>query len=66
MGKQMSFSALFATLGFDMVGQEDQGESLLFFAEQLVRFQERVAQEGLYLPFILHAGETLGDGKSTA
>jgi len=51
--------------GFDMVGQEDQGEPLLFFAEQLVRFQERVAQEGLYLPFILHAGETLGDGDST-
>lgn len=45
------------------MGQEDQGEPLLFYAEQLIRFQERVAEEGLYLPFIFHAGETLGDGK---
>jgi adenosine deaminase CECR1 len=30
--------------------------------EPLLRFKERVEQLGLDIPFIFHAGETLGDG----
>ncbi|KAG8933533.1 hypothetical protein FRC02_011644 [Tulasnella sp. 418] len=48
--------------GFDLVGQEDGGKPLIDYLPQLLAFQERVKNEGLNIPFIFHAGETLGDG----
>lgn len=48
--------------GFDLVGQEDNGRPLIDFADRLLAFQGEVARQGLYIPFLFHAGETLGDG----
>ncbi|EJD43037.1 adenosine deaminase [Auricularia subglabra TFB-10046 SS5] len=48
--------------GFDLVGPEDFVKPLKYYAEGLLRFRKRVDDLGLDLPFILHAGETLGDG----
>ncbi|KAG2359760.1 Metallo-dependent hydrolase [Suillus spraguei] len=46
--------------GFDLVGHEDGAECkpLIDYAEPLLRF----AQQHPDIPFIFHAGETLGDG----
>jgi adenosine deaminase CECR1 len=35
---------------------------LIYYAESLLRFRERQKELGIDIPFILHAGETLGDG----
>lgn len=35
---------------------------LIYYAEQLLRFQERQKEECVDIPFIFHAGETTGDG----
>ncbi|KZV90219.1 Metallo-dependent hydrolase [Exidia glandulosa HHB12029] len=48
--------------GFDLVGPEDFVKPLKYYAEGLLRFRKRIDDLGLDLPFILHAGETLGDG----
>ncbi|KDQ60895.1 hypothetical protein JAAARDRAFT_67324 [Jaapia argillacea MUCL 33604] len=48
--------------GFDLVGHEDSLKPLIYYIEPLIRFQKRVKQLGLDIPFIFHAGETLGDG----
>ncbi|KAF8912035.1 hypothetical protein CPB84DRAFT_1812196 [Gymnopilus junonius] len=48
--------------GFDLVGDENVYKPLIYYAEALLRFRERVEKEGLDIPFIFHAGETLGDG----
>jgi len=48
--------------GFDVVGQEDIGRTLAYYAPKLLEFRARVASLGLSIPFIFHAGETLGDG----
>ncbi|TFK76212.1 adenosine deaminase-like growth [Pluteus cervinus] len=48
--------------GFDLVGNENSLYPLTYYLEQLLRFKERVQKEGIDLPFIFHAGETLGDG----
>ena len=48
--------------GFDVVGHEDSLNPLLDFIEPLQRFQERQKELGVDLPFLFHAGETLGDG----
>ncbi|KAJ8581397.1 Metallo-dependent hydrolase [Rhizopogon salebrosus TDB-379] len=47
-------------LGFDLVGHEDGAKSkpLIDYAEPLLRFSERHPD----IPFLFHAGETLGDG----
>ncbi|KAG2077911.1 Metallo-dependent hydrolase [Suillus decipiens] len=46
--------------GFDLVGHEDGAECkpLIYYAEPLLRFAEQHPD----IPFIFHAGETLGDG----
>ncbi|RPD66655.1 Metallo-dependent hydrolase [Lentinus tigrinus ALCF2SS1-7] len=44
--------------GFDLVGAEDS----LKLAEPLLKFIERQKELGLHIPFMFHAGETLGDG----
>ncbi|KAL5511778.1 hypothetical protein ACEPAH_4996 [Sanghuangporus vaninii] len=48
--------------GFDLVGNENTLYPLIYYLEPLLRFKKRVAELGLELPFIFHAGETLGDG----
>lgn len=49
-------------LGFDLVGNENQLRPLIDFIEPLLYFRKRQAEEGLEIPFVFHAGETLGDG----
>ncbi|KAF7359717.1 Adenosine deaminase CECR1-A [Mycena venus] len=49
-------------VGFDLVGPENTLKPLIYYAESLLRFRERQKELGLDIPFILHAGETLGDG----
>ncbi|TFK54821.1 Metallo-dependent hydrolase [Heliocybe sulcata] len=48
--------------GFDLVGHEDSLHPLIYYLPQLLRFQERQKELGIDVPFIFHAGETLGDG----
>jgi adenosine deaminase CECR1 len=48
--------------GFDLVGAEDSLKPLIYYAEHLLRFRQRQKEEGVDIPFIFHAGETLGDG----
>lgn len=35
---------------------------LIKYLEPLLKFRERQKEEGVDIPFIFHAGETLGDG----
>ncbi|KAI8982866.1 Metallo-dependent hydrolase [Trametes punicea] len=48
--------------GFDLVGHEDSLRPLVYYAEPLLKFVERQKELGVDVPFIFHAGETLGDG----
>ncbi|KAI0351486.1 Metallo-dependent hydrolase [Trametes cingulata] len=48
--------------GFDLVGHEDTLRPLIYYAEPLLRFVERQKELGIEIPFMFHAGETLGDG----
>ncbi|KAJ5707774.1 hypothetical protein N7488_007575 [Penicillium malachiteum] len=48
--------------GYDLVGQEDAGRSLVDLVPLLFWFKKRCAEEGQDIPFFFHAGETLGDG----
>ncbi|KAJ7632900.1 hypothetical protein FB45DRAFT_913828 [Roridomyces roridus] len=48
--------------GFDLVGPENTLKPLIYYAESLLRFRDRQKEMGLDIPFIFHAGETLGDG----
>ncbi|KAF7304985.1 Adenosine deaminase CECR1-A [Mycena kentingensis (nom. inval.)] len=48
--------------GFDLVGAENVLKPLIYYAETLLRFRKRVEELGMDIPFILHAGETTGDG----
>lgn len=41
------------------------GEPLKSFIEPCLRFQKRQKETGIYVPFIFHAGECLGDGNAT-
>lgn len=50
--------------GFDLVGQEDAGRSLVEMTPELFWFKKRCMQAGVDIPFYFHAGETLGDGDS--
>lgn len=52
-------------VGFDLVGYEDPGVPLRDYAAELLWFQAQVQKENLDLPFLFHAGETLGDGNRT-
>jgi len=51
--------------GFDFVGQEDLGRPLADLIPELFWFRKRCVEEGVDLPFFLHAGECLGDGDET-
>ena len=48
--------------GFDLVGHEDSLKPLIYYYEPLMRFVERQKELGLSIPFLFHAGETVGDG----
>lgn len=48
--------------GFDLVGYEDPGRSLLSHLPELLWFRAECARQGVEIPFFFHAGETLGDG----
>ncbi|KAF9265607.1 Metallo-dependent hydrolase [Marasmius fiardii PR-910] len=48
--------------GFDLVGHEDALYPLIYYAETLLRFPAMQKEAGVDIPFIFHAGETLGDG----
>ena len=48
-------------VGFDLVGQEDMGEPLVNFAEEIIAAKERDPK----LRFFFHAGETDWQGSST-
>ncbi|KAI0332609.1 Metallo-dependent hydrolase [Cubamyces sp. BRFM 1775] len=48
--------------GFDFVGHEDTLRPLIDYAEPLLRFVALQKEEGVEIPFMFHAGETLGDG----
>ncbi|KIJ35773.1 hypothetical protein M422DRAFT_180404 [Sphaerobolus stellatus SS14] len=48
--------------GFDLVGDENVFHPLTYYLEPLLQFKERTKELGLDIPFIFHAGETLGDG----
>lgn len=52
-------------VGFDLVGDENELRSLSYYLKQLLRFRTRQKEEGVDIPFFLHAGETLGDGTET-
>lgn len=52
-------------IGFDLVGYEDPLMALKEYIPQLLAFQRKITAENLELPFIFHAGETLGDGNKT-
>ena len=56
------FDVLSVSSGFDLVGAEDSLRPLIYYAEHLLRFRQRQKEEGVDIPFIFHAGETLGDG----
>ncbi|KAL4954323.1 hypothetical protein BDW69DRAFT_163337 [Aspergillus filifer] len=51
--------------GFDFVGQEDAGKTLLELLPLAKWFQGECAKQNLEIPFFFHAGECLGDGDST-
>ncbi|KAG8709555.1 hypothetical protein FRC09_000613 [Ceratobasidium sp. 395] len=51
--------------GFDLVGHEDTGRPLIYYAESLLNFQAESKRRGLDIPFVFHAGETLDDGGVT-
>ena len=44
------------------MGHEDTNRPLIYYAESLLRFIEYQKQEHVEIPFLFHAGETLGDG----
>ncbi|EKM82478.1 hypothetical protein AGABI1DRAFT_68123, partial [Agaricus bisporus var. burnettii JB137-S8] len=48
--------------GFDLVGYENETHVILYYLKALLKFKERQVEEGVEIPFYLHAGETLGDG----
>jgi hypothetical protein len=49
-------------LGFDLVGPENSLKPLIDYLEPLLKFKERQKELNIDIPFIFHAGETLGDG----
>lgn len=48
--------------GFDLVGWEDGLKPLSYYMEDLLWFKERQKEFNVDIPYLFHAGETLGDG----
>ena len=53
---------LMSRIGFDLVGHEDPLKPLAYYIAPLKKFVRRQKELGIDIPFIFHAGETLGDG----
>ncbi|KAL4783201.1 hypothetical protein BJX76DRAFT_330630 [Aspergillus varians] len=51
--------------GFDFVGQEDSGRTLVDLLPLTKWFRQQSVDNQLEIPFFFHAGECLGDGDST-
>ncbi|KDN45586.1 Metallo-dependent hydrolase [Tilletiaria anomala UBC 951] len=51
-------------VGFDLVGHEDPGIPAKAYLPVLLWFRQHTLALGLDIPFILHGGETLGDGEA--
>ncbi|KAK6584645.1 hypothetical protein PZA11_002869 [Diplocarpon coronariae] len=51
--------------GYDLVGPEDQGRTLLSLSPLLLWFQSQCRLLNLSIPFFLHAGECVGSGDTT-
>lgn len=62
LGAHFGSKILSLLLGFDLVGPENSLKPLIYYIEPLLQFRERQKELGLDIPFIFHAGETLGDG----
>jgi adenosine deaminase CECR1 len=60
---KLTFPDLIA--GYDLVGQEDDGRPLSDLTRELFWFKAQCASEGVEIPLLLHAGETLGTGSDT-
>ena len=45
-------------IGFDLVQEEDRGNTNLYYAEPLLAAQREAARRGISLPLYLHSGET--------
>ena len=58
----MVFRLKLLCAGFDLVGQEDPLKPLKYYVAPLKTFVQQQKKLGLEIPFIFHAGETLGDG----
>lgn len=58
----LSHQSPYFSTGFDLVGHEDSLRPLLDYLEPLTKFVARQKEVGVDIPFIFHAGETLGDG----
>lgn len=63
----ISHKKRFPTLisGYDFVGEETIGRTLLDLFPEILWFCNHCAQEDVEIPFFFHAGECLGDGDST-
>ena len=48
--------------GFDLVGHEDSLKPLIYYYAPLMQFVKKQKELGIQVPFIFHAGETIGDG----
>ncbi|KAF9445430.1 Metallo-dependent hydrolase [Macrolepiota fuliginosa MF-IS2] len=51
--------------GYDLVGHENVLHPLIDYIEPFLYFRKRQVEEGIEIPFLFHAGETLGDGDAT-
>lgn len=51
--------------GFDVVGQEDLGRTLVDLTPEFFWFRKRCVESNVDIPFFFHAGECLGDGDDT-
>ena len=62
LGRRKMIESVFTFAGFDLVGPEDTTKPIIDYLVPLLRFKDRQKELGLDIPFIFHAGETLGDG----
>lgn len=54
--------ALIFLPGFDLVGEEAKGKTILSFKKELLVFRRECARQKLDIPFLFHCGETLDKG----
>ena len=68
MGLCIQYKAMFPHLiaAYDLVGQEEPGQTLLELLPVLFWFRKACAQAQLTIPFVFHAGETIETGSATA